>query len=144
MDILILSIGFRPNIGGLETHLTDLTGQLVKKIKVMVVTLSPITTKVKAKVVERSKNLVIWRVPWYGGGLFYKLQKYYFLEFIYLIPPLFAGLLWALIRYPGIKVIHAQGLSGAIAALLLGKVFRKRLVVSTHFVFHFNFLLMPV
>ncbi len=138
MDILILSIGFRPNIGGLETHLTDLTGQLVKKIKVMVVTLSPITTKVKAKVVERSKNLVIWRVPWYGGGLFYKLQKYYFLEFIYLIPPLFAGLLWALIRYPGIKVIHAQGLSGAIAALLLGKVFRKRLVVSTHFVFHFK------
>ncbi len=142
MDVLILSIGFRPNIGGLETHLTDLTNELAKKLKVMVVTLSPLTTKIEYKIIEKSKNLLIWRVPWWGGGLFYKLMSYPFLQFLYLMPPLTLGLFLALLKYPSIRVIHAQGFSGVIPAVFLGKIFAKRVIVSTHYVYHFknNFL----
>ncbi|OGM31322.1 hypothetical protein A2803_03970 [Candidatus Woesebacteria bacterium RIFCSPHIGHO2_01_FULL_44_21] len=138
MDVIILSIGFRPNAGGLETHLTDLTDELSKRYKVLVVTLSPLNTNVKARRIEQSGKLTIWRIPWYGGGLFYKLLNYPILEFIYLTPPLVLGMLLALLKYPKVKVIHAQGLSGIIVGGIFGKLFRKRVVVSTHFVYHFG------
>ncbi len=138
MDIIILSIGFRPNMGGLETHLTDLTNELKKKLSLLVVTLTPITTEVKGKLVEKQKNLTIWRIPWIGRGLFYKLQKQPLLEFFYLMPPMFFGLFIALVVHPEVKVIHAQGLTGAIPGGILGKLFGKRVVVSTHFVYNFK------
>lgn len=138
MDVIILSIGFRPNMGGLETHLTDLINELKKRLVVLVVTLSPITTDIKAKMVEKGNNLTIWRVPWLGKGLFYKLQKYPLLEFFYLMPPMFFGLLMALLKHPEVKVIHAQGLTGVIPGGILGKIFRKKVIVSTHFVYNFK------
>ncbi len=60
------------------------------------------------------------------------------LEFIYLMPPMFFGILVALLRYPKAKVIHAQGLTGVIPGGILGKIFNKRIVVSTHFVYNFK------
>lgn len=135
---IILSIGFRPNIGGLETHLTDLTNELRKRYQLLIITLPPISTRVKAKTVEKEDNLVIWRIPWFGKNLFYKLLKYPILEFFYLTPPLFLGLLVALIKYPSVQVVHVQGLSGVVAAGFLSKLFKKRLIVSIHFVFHFK------
>jgi glycosyltransferase involved in cell wall biosynthesis len=138
MDILILTIGFKPNTGGLETHLTDLTKELSKRFRILVVTLPPISTKTEAKMVENEGNLHIWRIPWFGKGVFYKLLGSSVLEFFYLTPPLLVGLLIALIRYPEIKVIHAQGLSGIFIGGILGKLFRKRVIVSTHFVYHFK------
>ena len=62
MDVIILSIGFRPNMGGLETHLTDLINELKKRLVVLVVTLSPITTDIKAKMVEKGNNLTIFKI----------------------------------------------------------------------------------
>lgn len=138
MDIIILTIGFRPNAGGLETHLTDLTSELSKRFDTLVVTLSPLHTNVKAKRIEKEGRLTIWRVPWYGKGLFYKLLNYPVLEFLYLTPPLVLGMLVALLRYPEVKVIHAQGLSGIVVGGFFGKLFGKRTVVSTHFVYHFG------
>lgn len=137
-QILILSIAFRPNIGGLETHLTDLTNEIKKVYQVLVVTLPPIFTKVSAQITEREKNLLIWRIPWFGKGLFYKFMRWPILEFFYLTPPLFFGLLIALLNYPSIQVIHAQGFSGGLSAVILGKIFRKRVLVSTAYVFHFK------
>lgn len=139
MDVVILTIGFRPNLGGLETHLTDLTNELSKKIRVLVVTLPPISSRIPAKTVESSANLTIWRVPWFGKGIFYKLLNWPILEFFYLTPPLVVGLLFALIRYPRLKVIHAQGISGGLTAVLIGKLFRKKVVISTHYVYHFTY-----
>lgn len=136
--ILILSIAFRPNIGGLETHLSDLTNEIKKRYKVLVVTLPPISTRVSSRVVERDGNLLIWRVPWFGKNLFYKFMNWPILEFFYLIPPLSFGLLIALIKYPSIQVIHAQGFSGGLSAVVLGKIFRKKVLVSTAYVFHFK------
>lgn len=136
--ILILSIAFRPNIGGVETHLTDLTNEIKQKYPVLVVALPPITTKVAAKTIEKDGNLLIWRIPWFGKGLFNELLKWPILEFFYLTPPLFVGLLIALIKYPSIQVIHAQGFSGGFTTAILGKIFSKKTFISTAYVFHFK------
>lgn len=136
--IVILSIAFRPNVGGVETHLTDLTNEIKQKHQVLVVTLPPITTKVNAKVEERDGNLLIWRIPWFGKGLFNALLRWPILEFFYLTPPLFIGLLIVLLKYPSIQVIHAQGFSGGLTTAILGKFFGKRTLVSTAYVFHFK------
>lgn len=135
---VILSIGFRPNIGGLETHLTDLTNELKKEYSLLVVTLPPISTRVSAFTIEKEQNLTIWRVPWFGKNLFHKLLKYPILEFFYLTPPLLIGLLIALIRYPSIQVVHVQGISGIVAGGIISKLFGKRVLISMQFVFHFD------
>lgn len=137
-QVVVLTIGFRPNTGGLETHLTDLTNELKKKYQMLVITLPPISTRVSAKTVEKEENLSIWRIPWFGKGLFYKFLKFPILEFFYLTPPLFMGLLIALIKYPSIKVVHVQGLSGIVAGGILSKLFGKRVIISVQFVFHFK------
>lgn len=137
-QVIILSIGFKPNIGGLETHLTDLTNELKKRYQILVITLPPISTRVDAKTVENEGNLVIWRIPWFGKNVFYKLLRFPVLEFFYLTPPLFLGLLIALIKYPSIEVVHAQGISGMVAGGLISKIFSKRVIVSMQFVFHFK------
>lgn len=136
--IVILSIAFRPNVGGVETHLTDLTNEIKQKYQCLVVTLPPISTKVTSKVIEKDGNLLIWRIPWFGKNLFYKLLNFPFLEFLYLTPPLFVGLLLALLKYPSIQVIHAQGFSGGFTSVILGKLFGKRILISTAYVFHFK------
>lgn len=136
--ILILSIAFKPNIGGLETHLTDLTNEIKKNYQVLTVTLPPISTRVSSKTIERDGNLLIWRIPWFGKDLFYKFLKWPIIEFFYLIPPLFVGLLIALIKYPSIQVIHAQGFSGGLSSVFLGKIFAKRVLISTAYIFHFK------
>lgn len=136
--VVILSIGFRPNIGGLETHLTDLTNEIKKYYQTLVITLPPISTKINAKVVEKEGDLVIWRVPWFGKGLFYKFLKFPILEFFYLTPPLFVGLFIALLKHPSIQVVHVQGLSGIVAGGILSKLFGKRVIISVQYVFHFK------
>lgn len=136
--IAILSIAFRPNVGGVETHLTDLTNEIKQKYQCLVVTLPPISTKVTSKVTEKDGNLLIWRIPWFGKNLFHKLLNFPFLESLYLTPPLFVGLFLALLKYPSIQVIHAQGFSGGFTSVILGKLFAKRILISTAYVFHFK------
>lgn len=138
VKVVILTIGFRPNIGGLETHLSDLTDEISKQHDLLVVTLPPITTNIESKVYEKKGKLTIWRIPWFGKTLFYRLLKFPVLEFFYLTPPLFFGLFLALIKYPSIETIHAQGLSGLLTAAILGKVFRKKVIVSTHYTYGFK------
>lgn len=135
---VILSIGFRPNIGGLETHLTDLTNELKSVYQILVITLPPISTRISAQTIEKEEKLVVWRVPWFGKGLFYKLLKFPVLEFFYLTPPLFVGLFIALLKYPSIQVVHVQGLSGIVAGGILSKLFGKRVIISVQYVFHFK------
>ena len=53
--ILILAIGFLPNIGGLETHLKDLIDELQKKNwRVVVLTYQPLHTPVLGKWIEHT------------------------------------------------------------------------------------------
>ncbi|MBI2196475.1 glycosyltransferase family 4 protein [Candidatus Daviesbacteria bacterium] len=136
MKILQLTAHFRPNIGGVETHLDDLCKALAEKgFKVTVLTYRPLQTKTGWKIIEREKNIEIIRLPWISN-LFYKLVKSPFLEFLYLLPGLF---FWSpfVILLKKIDVIHSHGLVAGFVGVFWGKIFNKRTVVSIHSIYHF-------
>lgn len=136
MNVLQLTAHFRPNIGGVETHLTDLVNALTKRgWEVFVLTYKPLTTKASSKIYERDKLLTILRIPWLSN-LFYILVPYPFLEFIYLLPGLFFITPLVLI-FKNPNVIHAHGLVAGFVGVFWGRLFRKRVVISTHSIYSF-------
>ena len=138
-EVLIVSIGFSPNVGGIETHFDDLTSVLAKRgWKVWVLTYTPITTNVKAPAREtRGRKIQIYRLPW-PRGFFYKLVKRPTFEFLYLAPGLFFALpIFLALNGKKIGVIHAHGLIAGFASVVWAKVFAKRVVVSTHSTYGF-------
>ncbi len=136
MKILQITAHFRPNIGGVETHLNDLCNSLVKrKFEVTVLTYRPLETKSEWQVIEKEKNLIIIRIPWLPH-LFYKLVKMPVLEFLYLLPGLFFATPFVLLLRR-IQVIHAHGLVAGFVGVFWGKVFNKRIVISTHSIYSF-------
>lgn len=137
--VLLVSIGFSPNVGGIETHFDDLVGALTKRNwKVIVLTYKPITTEVGAPFFEkRGINVMIYRVPWLGG-IFYKLVKKPFVEFIYLIPGLFIALpVMLILKGRQISVIHSHGLIAGFVSVFWGKIFGKRVITTTHSIYEF-------
>lgn len=135
--ILILAIGFLPNIGGLETHLKDLIDELIKdNWKIIVLTYQPLNTPVLGKWIETSKDLRIYRLPSFRG-LFYKLLKYPVLEFIFLEPLLFIITPIILLLNPDISVVNGQGIIAGFSASFWSKIFNKRYVVAAQSVYHF-------
>lgn len=136
-SIFIISIGFLPNIGGLETHLKDLVEELAKRNwKIVVLTYQPLNTPVLGKWIERDTNLTIFRLP-VLRGIFYKLLKTSFLEFLFLGPLLFIVAPLILLKFPDIGVINGQGLIAGFAASFWAKVFKKHYVVSAQSVYFF-------
>lgn len=129
MKVLQISPHYEPNMGGVETHLNDLVSFLVrKKWQVFVLTYTPLTTEKKAAIYEAYKNLIILRIPWIGG-LFYFLVNKPLLEFIYLLPGLFFVIPFIINKF---EVIHAHGLVAGFVAVFWGKLFRKKVIISTH------------
>lgn len=136
-NILILAIGFLPNIGGLETHLKDLIDELLERDwKVMVLTYQPLNTPILGKWIEREKNLTIIRLPIFRG-LFYRFLKIPFLEFLFLEPLLFLITPLMLLISPQIQVVNGQGIIAGFSAAFWAKIFRKRCVVSVQSVYNF-------
>jgi glycosyltransferase involved in cell wall biosynthesis len=135
--VLILSNVYAPNVGGVETHLTDLTAALARRgWNVNVVSYRPLTTRVGWKRFEREGSVRVWRLWWLGYNWFHILEHYPAIQFVYLVPRLLLGAFWWLLRYgKGVQVIHAHGLAAAFCARVLGPMFRKRVVVSTHAVY---------
>lgn len=137
-NILILAIGFLPNIGGLETHLKDLIEELVKRDwRVVVLTYQPLNTPTLGRWIEKRKNVTVFRLP-VLRGIFYKLYKKPFLEFLFLEPFIFLVTPIILLMYPSITVVNGQGLIAGFAASFWAKVFRKRYVVTAQSVYHFS------
>ena len=88
MKILQLTAHYYPNVGGVETHLTDLVKYLQNKnYDVTVLTYQPLVTKASWKIHEKEKHLEIIRIPWISG-LFYSFVSHPILEFVYLVPGL--------------------------------------------------------
>lgn len=140
LSILMLSPFFSPNVGGVETHLDDLCDYLQNKgHQVFVITYQPLTTTAKAPKFENRQNLEINRIGWIGYNLFHKLEPYPLLEFIYLTPLLLVCSFSFLLRHrKNVDVIHAHGLNAAFIAKILGKLFRKRIVVSIHAIYNLS------
>ncbi len=136
-NILIISIGFLPNIGGLETHLKDLIDELIKDgWRISVLTYQPLNTPILGQWIEKSKNLVIYRLPVFRG-IFYKLYKKPILEFLFLEPLLFIMTPVILLTSPYINIINGQGLIAGFSASFWSKVFRKRYIVSAQSFYSF-------
>lgn len=136
MNILQLTAHFRPNIGGVETHLNDLCKALIKKgFNILVLTYRPLQTSAKWKMFEKEDSLEIIRIPWIPN-LFYKFVKMPFLEFIYLLPGLFVFIPYILLT-KRIDVIHAHGLVSGFVGVFWGKLFNKKVIISTHSIYHF-------
>lgn len=136
--VLIMSIGFLPNIGGLETHLKDLIDELIKdNWKVTVLTYQPLNTPAIGKWIEKRENLIVFRLP-VLRGVFYKLYKKPLLEFLFLEPLLFLITPLMLLTYSDINVVNAQGLIAGFSASFWTKIFRKRYVISAQSVYHFS------
>ena len=135
--VLILSPFFYPNVGGAETHLSDLCEYLRNNhYRVYVVTYQPLTTKVRGLKLEKKDDLEIHRIWWFGLNLFHKLESYPVLEFLYLTPWLLIRSFWFLLKSrKKISVIHAQGLNAAFIGKILSKIFDKRFIASTHAIY---------
>jgi len=134
--VMILTAHYSPNIGGVETHLSDLVKALIKrKYDLSVVTYIPLTTDKNAALVETHRSLKIYRVPWLKY-LFYALVKYPLLEFIYLLPGLFIVTPFIIIlRRP--RIIYSHGLVAGSVGLFWSKVFGIKSVLATHSLYEF-------
>lgn len=137
--ILLLTTPFRPNIGGVETHLDDLINKGIQKgIEFEVLTYQPLITESKGQVIEKGEKFTVYRIPWIRMNLFLRLEKYPALEFFYLFPALFlAGLVLLCCKGRNISTIHSQGLIAGAAGVVLGKLFSKPVIVSTHSIYNF-------
>src|SRR5258706_16207709 len=119
MKVLQLTVHFAPNIGGVETHLTDLVKGLVKrKIKTVVLTYRPLMVDTAWKMFEKSPFLTIIRLPWFPG-LFYKLLHNPALEFFYLTPGLFIATPVTILK-ENCDVIHAHGIIAGFVGVFWG------------------------
>jgi glycosyltransferase involved in cell wall biosynthesis len=139
MRVLILTTIYGPNVGGVETHLDDLIKVgIQKKHYFNIITYQPLITNVKGKYKELGIGYQVTRVPWPRFNLFLRLEKYPVLEFLYLFPGLFLyGLYFMSCYSKSVDIIHAQGLVAGTAGVILGKIFNKKILVSTHSIYHF-------
>lgn len=138
-NIIIICPFFRPNLGGVETHLDLLTQYLCQHyFPTTVLTYRPLTTPVHRYLSrEKSPYLSIYRFWWFGLGLFDKLTPYPILQFLYTIPGLlFHSLVFMIKNHQRANVIHAHGFSAAFIVRVIKLFFPKiRAVVSTHFIY---------
>lgn len=136
MKVLQLTAHFHPNLGGVETHLNDLVTELQQRsFNIFVLTYIPLTTHTKYRLYEKKKDLIILRIPWIKG-FFYRLVKYPILEFLYLLPGLFIVTPFVVLFFKP-RVIHSHGLVAGTVAVIWGKLFRKRVIITTHSIYHF-------
>jgi glycosyltransferase involved in cell wall biosynthesis len=85
---------------------------------------------------ETKGNVEIHRIEWLRK-LFYKVEPYPILDFLYLTPRLLVATFFFLMNHK-IKVVHAQGINAACIAILLQPVFKTKVVVSTHALYEFQ------
>ncbi len=131
---MLISPHFYPAVGGVETHLNDLCKYLsFKKHTVYVRTYRALTSYEKGPIHEESEYLKIHRLPWPDFNLYFKLEKFPLLKFLYIFLGLFIdSFVFLLINHKNIDVIQTHGIIVSLAGVILGKIFSKRVVITTH------------
>jgi glycosyltransferase involved in cell wall biosynthesis len=135
--VLIITIAFSPNIGGLETHQDDFCSALLNNgYKYVVLTYQPLMTKLTAVRYEQGDDFEIYRYGWFGNDLYHKIEKYPSLLFFYMVPALFIrSVIYMFKNHRQIDYIHAQGFMMSSIAKFLKFVFRKKTFVTLHALF---------
>lgn len=136
-SILHITPFFSPNIGGVETHLSDLSSELDRiGYRNIVLTYSPITTPgVSWKAFETfGNNSFVRRFSWLGSNLFHRLEKYPLINLFYITPCLlFRSFFWLLWHRPKVTAVHSHGINGAMIGIILTKIFKyPRHIVSIY------------
>jgi len=137
--IMLLTTPFRPNIGGVETHLDDLILEGTRQgYKFIVLTYQPLVTKASDKTIEKGDGFAVYRLPWIKMNLFLRLGGYPVLEFLYLFPGLFfLATIFLALQSSQVDVVHAQGLVAGAIGVIVGKIFKKPVIISTHSIYNF-------
>lgn len=138
--VLILTPAFRPNLGGVESHLDDLTEYLrTHGYFTYVLTYQPITTIAAGPGFEKLPLLEIYRYSWFQGNYFNQFVGLHpVFNFLYLTPYLLLrAFIFLLFHRRQVDLIHAIGLSAAFSGLLLKVIFRKPIVMTTETLFNF-------
>lgn len=140
MNVLLISPYFSPMVGGVETHLDDLCSFFNKqRHKVFVRTYKALGAKDRGITNEKREYINIHRFWWPDFNLIFRLESYPILKFIYLFPGLFLDCLIFLIRQSkSVDVIQAHGFIAALMAVILGKIFSKKVVINTHVGFNLS------
>ena len=126
---------FRPNIGGVEVHLDDLCKFLTEKgHNVVVLTYQPLVSGTNAPSTERKGRLEIRRVPWFGRGFFYPLERYPILQTSYTAVGLFVySLFYLLSNSKKVDVVQTHGFIASLIGRVLKPLFpRCRFVATVH------------
>lgn len=136
--LLLISPFARPDQGGVESHLFKLINYLQKKniTKVSLISYRPLNKKIKYQTYIKDNNIEYIKIPWFGIGLFRKFENFFPMNFVYLFPGLFiVSSLFYFRHHSEVKVIHAHGLIAASIGMILKKIKKVKLIVSTHAVY---------
>ena len=115
----------------METHLDDLCRHLeISGREAQVIIYQLLTVRRRGPKFEQRGSVSIWRLSWFGRNWFLKLEPFPPPVFLYLFPGLFFYSFFYLLRHRGeVNVIHAHGLVAADIVAILGKFFRKKMVL---------------
>ena len=131
--VLMISPTFSPVIGGSEIYSNDLYEYLSRRGHRVVLIACTSPLKGKYRLIERSGNSCIRRIPCLNRKLLEKTVKHPIVYPFLIIPPLFFYsfffLLW---NRNEVDVIHAQSASAGLVVALLAAIFKKRSIVTTH------------
>jgi glycosyltransferase involved in cell wall biosynthesis len=143
LGVLVLSQTYPPDVGGVETHLTDLTEAFQRQRpdwRVWIVAYKPIVTEVSGYLPkEQRDNVTIRRFWWIGGNIFRRLEKAPVLMVLYIVPYFMARLFFYMaFRMRQVDVIHVHGINMALVGLFFATLFNKRVVFQSHALYSFT------
>jgi len=132
--VLQITPFFRPDIGGIQTHLDNLCEYLRNNgWYVYVLTYQPLKLKIRLPAIEKRENLEVYRIEWIRGNWANIFENNPPLRFLYLTVVLLIYCFWFLLfKHKKIKVIHAHGINAGFIAVILKIFFNKRIILSTH------------
>jgi len=135
--VLQITPFFRPDTGGMQTHLDNLCEYLRKRgWYTYVCTYQPLKLKIRLPILEKKGNLEVHRVNWIRGNWANIFENNPPMRFLYLTVALLIYCFWfMLFNHKKIKVIHAHGINAGFIAVILKIFFKKRIILSTHSVY---------
>jgi len=138
--VLQITPFFRPDIGGIQTHLDDLCEYLrTNGWYTYVYTYQPLKLKKRASKLEKRKNLEVHRIAWISGNWANIFENNPLIRFLYLTISLLIYCFWFMFfNHKKIKIIHAHGINAGFIAVVLKIFFNKRIILSTHSVYNRN------
>lgn len=138
--VLQITPFFRPDIGGIQTHLDNLCEYLRNNgWYVYVLTYQPLKLEIRLPRIEKRENLEVHRINWIRGNWANIFENNPPMRFLYLTVALLVYCFWfMLFKCQKIGVIHAHGINAGFIAVILKIFFNKRIILSTHSTYNEN------